>query len=239
MAKIPSNKSASKFPTVTYRAIEDGDYDARMVRFIGLGVQEQPEFDNKKKEPAFKCAIQFELVDMDVTGIDENGNEVEPRPACQFAEFYLFPGATRGNVFNLCKILDPSIEKVPDDLEWFMKRLGAPLNARVGHYISKKTGEKVNKIAGLNPIPQKYLAGVKDARTELVGFDPYEDTPEMFESYSKLYKFQREILAGAHDASVIPFAGKEPAKKTNPSDTAQPSTGPVGPDTDTDDDSPF
>lgn len=238
MAKIPSTKT-SKFPKVIYDLLASTDYDARMTRFVGLGVQEQPEWQGQKKGPAFKCAITFELVGTDVTGKDEEGKAVDPRPACMFADFFLFPGAKRGKVFDLCQILEPGIESVPDNLEWFQKKLDSVLNLKVGTY-KDKTGNIRNKTESLSPIPAKYQGAVVESRTDKVFFDPYEDTTEAFEAYSKVYKYQQEILANAIDKADIPFAGKEPAKQTPPTDKARTSG-----ETDTaqsqneEDDSPF
>ncbi|MFW3388334.1 UNVERIFIED_CONTAM: hypothetical protein RF648_20310, partial [Kocuria sp. CPCC 205274] len=66
---IPSSRSSKKSFTV-YDAIPDGDYPARIVRFIGLGVQEQPEYKGEKKSPAFKATFALELIDVDATGTE-------------------------------------------------------------------------------------------------------------------------------------------------------------------------
>lgn len=219
MAKIPQTRSSNKTRTV-YNVLADGEYEARIVRFVGLGVQEQPIYDGQKKDPAFKCAIQFELIGVDATGtVFENdadivGKPIDPRPACQFKDFYLFPGAKRGNIFDLCQMIDPSLTAVPEDLDWFtQKMLGAVVNLKVGSYAAKD-GTRKNTIVknGIMAIPEKYKAGVGPARCDLVGFDPYVDSPTNAVAYAKLFKFQREDLAKAHDAVHIPYAGKEPIK---------------------------
>ncbi|MCS5737451.1 hypothetical protein, partial [Herbiconiux daphne] len=134
---IPSTRSSKKSFTV-YDAIPDGDYPARIVRFIGLGVQEQPEFKGEKKSPAFKATFAFELIDVDATGTeyendqDKVGKAIDPRPSCQFLDAYLFPGAGRGKIFDLVQVLDPSVKEVPGNLEWFMDRLGEIVSVRVG-----------------------------------------------------------------------------------------------------------
>lgn len=239
MSTIPSKEKKNDFPKVSYDLLPDGDYDARIVRFVGLGIQEQPPYEGKEKEPAFKCSIVYELVGTDVTGKTEDGEPVDPRPACMFGDYFLFPGAERGNVFNLCKILDPKIEKVPNTIEWFTDRLGSVINVNVGTY-KRKDGTFANTIKALGAIPAKYQGGVAEARTDLVGFDPYVDSVEQFAAYSKLYKFQHGILAEAKDADIIPFAGKEPAKLDPKESTPKANT---STDTTTDngdeDDSPF
>lgn len=196
----------------TYNVLPDGDYPARLVRFIGLGIQDQPEFQGQKKDPAFKCSTQFELIGVDATGTDSEGKPLEARPSCQFKDMYLFPNAKRGGVFDLCRVLDPTVEKSPNNLEWFIDKLDSIVNVTVGHYVTK-SGEKRNKIVSISAIPSMFKSQVGPARCELVGFNPYVDSAEMMGAYSKLFKFQRDILAEAHDRDNIPFAGKEPAKQ--------------------------
>lgn len=211
---IPSTRSSKRSRTV-YDAIPDGDYPARIVRFIGLGVQDQPEFKGEKKSPAFKCTFAFELIGMDATGTqyendqDKVGKPIDPRPSCQFYDAYLFPGASRGKVFDLCQVLEPGLKAVPGALEWFMERLDDVVSVRVGHY-KTKSGEIRNKVEGVSAIPAMFKSQVGAARSDMVAFNPYVDTPEMMQSYSKLYKFQREMLVEAHDTANIPFAGKDP-----------------------------
>lgn len=222
MSSIPSKRSSSAAKN-NYNVLPDGEYEARLVRFIGLGMQDQPEWEGQKKDPAFKCSVQFELIGVDATGTDSEGKPLEPRPACQFKDYFLFPGAKRGNVFDLCQILDPTVDKVPGKLEWFIDQLGGVVNLTVGHYVTK-AGDKRNKIVKVGSVPAKYKGGVGPARCELVGFDPYEDSDTMFAAYSKLFKFQHQVLEEAHDSDNIPFAGKEPAKLNQEGEDTKPQT---------------
>ncbi|UIW10561.1 hypothetical protein PQC38_gp085 [Aeromonas phage BUCT695] len=213
---IPSMRTSKKTITV-YDAIPDGDYPARIVRFVGLGVQEQPEFKGEKKQPAFKCSFAFELIGVDATGrVFENENDkvgkpIEPRPSCQFKDEYLFPGAKRGRVFDLCQVLDPSLKEAPGDLEWYMNQIGTVVSVRVGSY-KTKYGQIRNKVVSVSSIPTMFRSQVGPARCDTLAFNPYKDTPEMMVAYSNLYKFQRDILAEALDKDNIPYAGKEPIK---------------------------
>lgn len=216
MSTIPSMSSSKKSRTV-YDAIDNDVYDARIVRFIGLGVQEQPEWQGEKKSPAFKCSIAFELIDIDATGrtfendADKVGKPIDPRPSCQFKDYYLFPGAKRGGVFDLCKAIDPTITEVPRNLDWFLDKLGEVVSVGVGSYTTK-AGITRNKVTSVGAVSSRNKPKVGEARSELVGFDPYVDSPDMMTAYSKVYKFQREMIAEAKDAQHIPFAGKEPVQ---------------------------
>ncbi|AEK81963.1 hypothetical protein [Salmonella phage 7-11] len=211
---IPSTSSSKKSRTV-YDVIENDVYDARIVRFIGLGVQEQPEWQGERKAPAFKCSIAFELIDIDATGRtfegddDKVGKPIDPRPSCQFKDYFLFPGAKRGGVFDLCKAIDPTITEVPRNLEWFMDKLGEVVSVGVGSYTTKQ-GITRNKVTSVGAVSSRNKSKVGEARSELVAFNPYSDTPAMTAAYAKVYKFQRDMLTEAKDAQHIPYAGKEP-----------------------------
>lgn len=222
---IPSMSSSKKTRTV-YDAIANDVYDARITRFIGLGVQEQPEWQGEKKSPAFKCSISFELIDIDATGRQYEGDEdkvgkpIDPRPSCMFKDYFLFPGAKRGGVFDLCKAIDPSITEVPRNLEWFMEHLGEVVSVGVGSYTTK-AGITRNKVTSIGAVSSRNKPKVGEARSELVAFNPYVDSPDTVQAYGKVYKFQREMLVEAKDAAHIPFAGKEPV--SNEGDGEKPS----------------
>lgn len=246
MSKIPTMRTSSA-KKVTYEAIADDIYEARLVRFIGLGVQDQPEWNNEKKDPAFKVSLQYELIGMDAIGVDAEGKPVDPRPSCAFQDVFLFPGGQRGKVYDICRAMDPSVERVPNNIDWFLDKLGAPLMVEVGHYVAKD-GTKKNKVVGVSGMSARVRNSLPAARSELIGFDPYQDTPELFNAYGKLPKFQREILTEAHDAKNIVFQGKEPPKQEGNGQaasrpTAPASTGSTAPqagnDMPFDDDIPF
>lgn len=210
MSMIPSMRSNIK--KVNYDVIADDVYEARLVRFVGLGVQEQPEWNGEKKSPAFKCSLQYELIGIDATGTDSEGKAIDPRPACAFQDVYLFPGGQRGKVFDMCRALDPSVDRVPNNLDWFIDKLGAPIMVQVGHYVAKD-GTKRNKVIGVSGMSARVRNSLPAARAELIGFDPYVESPDMISAYSKLPKFQREMLTEAHDTKSIKLAGTEPVKQ--------------------------
>lgn len=216
MAKIPTQKS-NNTNKVDYELVAPDIYPARMVRFVGLGTQAQRAYQGKEKEPAPKVAVMFELYDPEtgepkmVKGKTAEGEIVE-RPSCVFKDYFLFPGAERGNVYDLSKALDPTITKVADDFEWFISRLGAPLMVEVTHYPKKDgtTGTSVGSVTGISRMVSKVMP---PATSDLVGFDPYDGDIEKYaKAYSLIFNFQRTALAEAFDAQYIPLAGTEPQK---------------------------
>ena len=229
---IPTTRSAR--PAISYNALAADVYPARIVRFVGLGVQDQPEFQGQKKEPAFKCAIQFELIGVDATGTKADGTPIDPRPACVFQDYFLFPGASRGKVFDMCKVIDPSIDATPRSLDWFIEHLNSIVMVQVGTY-QTRDGVTKNKVVSVQPVPGFIRSTVGEARSDIVGFNPYVDNEEALSAYNKLFQFQRTILEQAHDRAYIPLAGKEPeapqlSMTFAPKEQAAPSPTPKAPE---------
>lgn len=225
MSNIPSFGNKNK--TVRdYDLIASGDYPARITRFVGLGVQEQPDYQGQAKDPAFKAMFELELIGVDTSGVEIKGEgtsseertQLEPTPSCQFHDVFLFPGAQRGKVFDLCKVLEPGIDRVPKTLEWFENKLGAIVNVNVGQYTVKNgpnTGKSRNCVRAISAIPKMFQEQVGEARRGLLFFDPYDENEEMFVNYSNLFKYQRDILAEAVDNEHIIYAGKDAAVITH------------------------
>lgn len=205
---IPTSRSPKA--STKYNALPADVYPAKAVRFIGLGMQDQPEFQGQKKNPAFKVMIQFELLGVDSTGTTPDGTPIPAgTPACVFSEYYLFPNASRGKVFDLVRAVDPSLQAVPSTIDWFGENLlDKGLFVNVGSY-TNKNGEVKNCVNGISPAPTMMVNNFPQRRADLVFFNPYDGSETALASYEKLYKFQRDLLMEAHDASHIPFAGKE------------------------------
>lgn len=211
---IPSTRVSKR---TTYKVIEAGNYPARMVRFIGLGIQPQRAFQGQEKSPAFKCSIQWELYDpntaqrLSAIEIKEGQEVVTEKPSCMFQEMFLFPNAERGKVFDMSKAFEPNIKKSPADLDWFFDKLGQAAMITVSRY-QKKDGTFGNGVQGVLPIAPMIVNAMAPAVSPLVGFNPYIDTQDNKVAYSMMFPFQRDILKEAGDAQHIPLAGTEPIK---------------------------
>jgi hypothetical protein len=223
MSSIPSFSSKPKIVR-EYNLIANGDYPARISRFIGLGVHEQPPYQGQAKDPAFKSMFEFELIGMDTSGEEitnagtpeEERKPLDPTPSCQFSDMFLFPGASRGKVFDLCQVLDPSMDKVPRDLDWFEAHLGAIVNVKVGRYTIKNgpnAGKERNTVKGISAVPSMFKNQVGEARRTFVYFDPYVETDKAFSAYSQLFNYQRTMLEEALDHEHITYSGMEPARE--------------------------
>lgn len=213
MSMIPTIATASR--KSNYDVIPDGEYEARIVRVVGLGVHNRdPWIDPKTKavtpkNPAFRMDLAFELIGVDATGKDSDGKALEPRPACQFKSYDVNPRAKNSGILDLCKMIDPSIQALKGDLSWFKDvLLGQPVNILVNSY-TNKAGKVKNSIKTISPIPTKYRAAVGEARSPLVFFEPYAETDENVASYQLMFPFQRNLLTQANDAKNMPLAGRE------------------------------
>lgn len=221
MSMIPEAQSTRKF---NYTPVADGEYEARIVRVVGLGVHNQDPWVDRKtgavtpKAPAFRMDLAFELIGIDTQGTDSEGKPIDPKPSCQFKSYTVNPRAKNSGMLDLIKMIDPSVQSLKGNLEWYKDMLlGQPVNLVVGSYVNK-AGETKNSIKSIAPIPTKYRSGVGAARSELVFFEPYTDNDANVAAYSNLFPFQRNMLTLANDAKNIPLAGREVVKA---SDTEQ------------------
>lgn len=255
---IPTSRTSTK---TTYLPVEAEIYEARIVRVVGLGVQSQPPYQGQEKDPAFKLALTYELIGENAKSLDEKGEIVEniDRPSCVFGDMFLFPGAKRGKVFDLCQIADPSLNSVPKTLDWFFENLlGLPVNVEVNQY-KNKHGDIKNGTRSITKMSKRYADRLDAARCDLVGFNPYTDDEESKIAYAKLYPFQRNtVLPEALDGEltkkplneIMPLLGSEPIdlgdgqkaqdKGTEAgSDEGTQPTAPAQDDADMNDDIPF
>lgn len=215
MSTIPTMSVSRKS---NYDVIPDGEYEARIVRVVGLGVHNRDPWVDPKtkavtpKNPAFRMDLAFELIGVDATGKDSEGNALDPRPACQFKSFDVNPRAKNSGILNLIKMVDPSIQALKGDLAWFKEMLlGQPVNVLINSY-TNKAGEVKNSIKQITPIPTKYREAVAAARSPLVFFEPYAETDDNVAAYQVIFPFQRNLLTQANDAKNIPLAGREVTK---------------------------
>ena len=221
MSSIPETSVTRKY---TYDVIPDGEYEARIVRVVGLGVHNQDPWVDPKtkavtpKAPAFRMDLAFELIGIDAKGKDADGKDLDPKPSCQFKSYPVNPRAKNSGILNLIKMIDPGIQALKGDLSWYKDMLlGQPVNLLINSY-TNKAGEVKNSIKGISPIPTKYRDGVAAARCDLVFFEPYAETDENVSAYQVMFPFQRNLLTQANDAKSIPLAGRE---VTRGSDTEQ------------------
>jgi hypothetical protein len=214
MSKIPSAQGNK----ATYSIVAPNTYPARLVSFVGLGMQEQQPYQGQAKAPCFKANLGFELIGQKITAT--KGDEVTEFPAVLRPQYNVFPGGSRGKTFDLCAALKPGLKEVPGDLSFFKELLKAPVAVTVGTY-EDKFGNTRNCVNGVSPM----MAGMQvgEAETDLIFFDPYESSEENKKAYDSLFEYLRTIISEAVDAEHIPFAGMAASEEV------------AGEETDTDD----
>ncbi|MCS5737073.1 hypothetical protein, partial [Herbiconiux daphne] len=165
MSMIPETQSTRKY---NYDAMAEGEYEARIVRIVGLGVHPQDPWVDRKtgvvtqKAPAFRLDLAFEIIGHDTKGTDSEGKPIDPKPACQFKTYIVNPRAKNSGILDLIKMIDPSIQALKADLNWIRdKLLGQPVNLLVNQY-TNKAGQVKNSIKTITAIPTKYRDAVGD-----------------------------------------------------------------------------
>ena len=267
MSFIPQATSSRPQSITVYPEIESDTYEARVVRVISLGMQEKVKLipdgrgswmkstNPKDVSHVFQFALQFELIGLSSKGTKwelENNKwnvveEFAERASCVFNEYYVYAGGTRGNLFDLCQAVDPSITKIPNDLAWFKnKLLGAPVNLTLKSSPAKRKPEddeqgKPHKywtnVKAVSGMSRRMSQGLPSAESALLFFDCYTNSDEMERAYAELPAFQRKKLEEAYDAANIPLAGTEPKDYSVDADAKPTET--VEPSMDFDDDIPF
>jgi len=213
MSNIPSMSSGQ---STEYSIIKKGAYPARLVKFVGFGMQEQQPYKGTPKAPAFKGLFLFELIGKTITAT--KGEETKELPAVIMASLNVFPGGSRGKTFELCEILDDTLSAVPGNLDWFKEQLDKTLIVTVGTYVSKKDQKERNCYNGASAMLEGMEVGA--ATVDLVFFDPYDGGEEMKQVYDKLLPWERKVIGEAVDAQHIPFAGMEVTAQDVPNEDA-------------------
>ena len=127
--------------------IEAGNYPARLVQLIDLGLQAQKPFKGKDKAPAQEILLTYELVDEFMK--DEAGNDIadKPRWISETLPFYgLF--ADKAKSTQRYNAFDPKDEFDGD----FAKAVGMAINiAVVNNAVGDKVYDNVGNISTMRP----------------------------------------------------------------------------------------
>lgn len=195
MSAIPTTPSESN---ATFGRVTEGDKELRVIAVLGLGVHTpKPSAKFGAKPPAFKMRIWFEAPEETVTHTIDG--ESEDAPAKLMRDYNVFPGATRGHLFDFMKLF--GFDAVPETLDDFKNVLGEPLQGEVVH-----NGDFTN-LNGLAKLHPKLAAVLPEARSDIRFFDPYGDNEA---EYLALSNAERGWLAKANDKANITFADVDP-----------------------------
>jgi hypothetical protein len=201
MAKIQAAGSGSKF---SYSLIEPDTYEARITRFIMVGVQPQPAYQGQAKPDSLQAKLAFELVGETVTVTNSDDGSEEQRPAVVFNDINIpAAGITRGKAFDLINAAIGAGETF-DDTEKYKDVMNAGVSVTVGTYKNKKTGNDVNCVNAVGALGKRSKEKLEDSTMDVLFFDCYEDSEAMKEVYASLGKFIQGKIKDAADAQFIP-----------------------------------
>lgn len=165
-------------------AIEDGNYPARLVQVIDLGLQPQRPYLGDPKPPVHDVSFTFELVDCFM--VDEEGNDIVDKPRWVS---YTIPLRSieneKAKSTKLAKALDPNDDTGGD----FAKMLGMPLNVTIG--VAKKGDKVYTNILGTTAMRPRDAAKCPELVNPTKVFDL--DNPDL-EVFNALPEWLREKI---------------------------------------------
>lgn len=173
--KVPSGNGGGN----KQEPIEAGNYPARLVQVIDLGLQPQRPFKGEEKPPAYCIYTTYELLDEFM--VDEEGNVDEDKPRWISEEFPLYNiGADLAKSTKRYKALDPQLECEGD----WGQLLGSPVMVTVTATEGKgqHLGKTFNNIGGLAPMRPKDAAKAEELKNTAKMFDLDAPDLEVFQS---------------------------------------------------------
>jgi hypothetical protein len=184
MALNAKNAGGGEKNFIEQDLIDIGNYPARLVQIIDLGVQPQRPFQGKDKPPIQEIMYTYELVDSFMK--DEDGNELEDKPRW-VSENMPFHGlyaenaksTKRYNAFDPTGAFDGDVTKA----------IGMALNVAMVH---NPKGEKVYaNIGGVSPMRAKDAEKCTALKNPTKVFDL--DNPDM-DVFNKLPKWVQDKI---------------------------------------------
>lgn len=206
--------------------LEPGNYPARVVQVIDLGLQAQRPYEGKEKAPAYEIMVTYELGTEFM--VDDDGEPDETRPRWVSERFAIYPLASeRAKSTARYKVLDP---KLTYEGDW-SQMIGAPCLVAVVNNQNRHTGKIYNNVGGISA-PIKGM-DVPALVNEGVIFDLSSPDVTVFKGLPEwiqdLIKDNLEFRGSDFEKKLI----KSNGHKVEPDDIDEPST-----DID-DDDVPF
>ena len=169
--KLPKNTSGPK-----QEPLEGGNYLARLVQVIDLGLQAQRPFQGKEKPPAYQVLLTYELGTEFCK--DEEGNEDPERPRwiSEVLNFYSLDNE-RAKSTKRIKALDPDLKYEGD----FGEMVGLPCTVTIVTEQSKKDPSRTYVNVGDVTPPMKGIP-VPELKNDPKVFSLDEPDLEVFNS---------------------------------------------------------
>lgn len=157
--------------------IEIGNYPARLVQVIDMGLQPQRPYQGKEKPPIDMLKITYELTDEFMK--DEKGAELEDKPRWQSEDFPLHAlDSDRATSTKRYNVLDP--EHVNDG-DWG-ELLGASCMVTITQY-TDKNGNVRNGVGGIAPMRDRDMKNQPELKNPPKIFTLDEPDMEIFGSF--------------------------------------------------------
>ena len=184
--------------------LEPGNYPARVVQVLDLGLQAQRPYEGQEKAPAYEIMVTYELGTEFM--VDDDGNPDETRPRWVSERFALYPLASdRAKSTNRYKVLDPKIKYEGD----WSQLIGAPCLVAVVNNKNKHTGKVYNNVGGISA-PIKGM-DVPELVNEGVTFDLSTGDTKTFKALpewiQELIKSNLEFKGSAFESALIKANG--------------------------------
>lgn len=127
--------------------LEAGNYPARVVQIIDLGLQPQQPYQGQEKAPAHEIMLTYEFGTEFIK--DEEGNEVKDKPRWLSETFPIrkYPEADKAKSTKRIDAIDPKGAHKGN----FAAFVEAPVTVTVVNNVSKKTGTVYNNVGNVTP----------------------------------------------------------------------------------------
>lgn len=166
--------------------IDVGNYPARLVQLIDLGVQPQAAYDGQDKPPVHQIMLTYELCDTFM--VDKDGNEMEDKPRWESERMPLYPLASeRAKSTARYNALDPECVHEGD----FAACINTPVMINFVH--NKKGDKTYANIGGISAMRPRDVAKCPELKNEPRIFDLEEPT---LESFNALPKWIQDVVKG-------------------------------------------
>jgi hypothetical protein len=176
--------------------IEPGNYMARVVQVIDLGMQPQRPYDGQAKAPGNEIRVTYELVDQFM--LDGEGNPDTSAPRWVSETFVLFRlNQDKAKSTARYKALDPTLEH---DGDWSML-VGKP--CLVATYNKEKAGKTYCNVGAVSP-PISGMAVAELANPEKAATFTLDD-PDMV-VYDNLPDWLKDIITSNLEYAGSPLA---------------------------------
>jgi hypothetical protein len=172
---LKSNKVPYSGSGKSIDPLDAGNYPARVVQVIDLGLQAQRPFEGKAKDPCYEIMVTYELTSEFLQ--DDDGNDDPTKPRWVSERFGIYPLASeKAKSTKRYLTLDPKLE---NDGDW-AAMIGKACLVAVVQNKNKSTGKIYNNVGGISP-PIKGME-VPPLVNEGRVFSQDNPDPELFDS---------------------------------------------------------